>query len=263
MTPTASKECGRTDQTKVPVSGPLLPDVESQQMAMAGVPSSVHPPHQPSFLPPRPSVARYSPKLSPFPPLEPALHMRGLPVEQRTWSGRLEDGQGAMGDPRLSLPVQAVKAVSEYQSPRRETVTHRPEDPEKGCLEESARTARQYNHHATPQLPAVKIKYIYSDVSEEDSDAEEHTVWILVSSAHLKLPTFTTNTLPAIDLPHPLLTSSQPPHLPVYPPYHYHNLPPLTPLPLLQIPYPACNPIPPLPFPAVELPTRSHLLTDR
>jgi len=260
MTPKASKECWRTDHIEIPFSGPLLPEAEGQKTAFTGVPATARHSHQPLPLPARPSVARYLPKPSHLSPLEPALHMCGSPVERCPCPGSLKNGHGTIGDCSMDLLALARNGVSENQCARRETVTDRSKDPEKGFLEDRA---RQYNDNTTAQLPASKIKYIYSDVFEGISDAEEHTVWVVVKLRSPKSINVMADPLPATDLPRPLLTTSQPPHLPLYPPHHHLNAPPLPPLPLLQVPHSAYNPTPPLPFPALELPTRSHLLADR
>jgi hypothetical protein len=196
MTPKASKECWRTDHIEIPVLGPLLPEAEGQKTAFTGVPATARLSHQPSPLPARPSVARYLSKpshLSPLSPLEPALHMCGSPVERCPCPGSLKNGHGPIGDCSMDLPALARNGVSENQSARRETVTDRSKDPEKGFLEDRA---RQYNANTTAQLPASKIKYIYNDVSEGISDAEEHTVWVVVKLRSPKSINVMANPLP-------------------------------------------------------------------
>lgn len=260
MTSKPSKEPWRTDHIEVPVLGPLWPEAEGQKTAFTGVPPTARLPRQPSPLSTRPSVAKHLSKNSPVSPLEPGLHTCRCPVEPCRCPGSLETGHRTVGDCSMDLPALARNGVSEYQYARRETVTDKSRDPEKGFPKDGA---RQYNNNTTAQLPPSKIKYIYSDESDGISDAEEHTVWVMVKLRSSRSSMFMTNPLSATDLPRSLFTTSQPPLLPLYPRHRHLNTPPLPLLPLLQVPHPAYNPIPPLPVPALELPTRSHLLADR
>ncbi len=180
MIPAALQEYERTDQTGIHDSKLPVTDAERHELATAGVPLTVRLPHHLSHLPARPSTAKHTSNPCSLPPLEPVLHIRGSPAEQYHWSGSLERGHERKEDRSMNLPSPDEKAMSGHQCPRHEPVTYNPKDPEKG---NSEGTARQSSRRAISPIPSSRIKYIYSDVSEEGSDAEEHAIWLLVSLA--------------------------------------------------------------------------------
>ena len=182
---TACGEDVKTDSLESPTSAFLLPNAERQNGIITGVPGPVRLPRPPSSLPEKSSVARLSSKPLSFSPaqpaVEPALQACCSPAE---WDRPLDlkNGQRKSGGRGTNLAAHATNAKLEYQNPRHETVQYDYKDPEKGFPED---TTEQNRPSPTPHHPPLRIKHIHSgstDIEDEDSTAENHAKWILVSS---------------------------------------------------------------------------------
>ena len=181
MIPIVSREYGRIDAPESR-SGAFSPHAERGEMVTIGVSSPVRFHHQSSHSPAKAPEVRASSNPASFGPTELEAQILQPPAQRSPRPGCFKSGHGTIRNGNTNLPLRAESRMPEPQRRRDETVPHgleRPKDPEKGFLEV---TDSQSCHRTILQDPPSRIKHTYSDVSEEEPDAEEHAVWILVSA---------------------------------------------------------------------------------
>ena len=185
MVQTASDDDGRIDNAVALASDVSLPNAEYQKTATIGIPSPARPPFRSSDIPARSSVTKGSSDLPSIFPPKPAVHTHKTFAEQSPWERSLDGRHEAAQNYSTTFSAQPEKSMPEHHNPQGRPFPHKYKDLEKGSHESPL---RQPGHHATNQIPTSKVEYSHSDICSDDSDAESHSLWILVSPPSSESP---------------------------------------------------------------------------